>query len=36
MIPTYSGVLITIEKVLWELVEEYQGVRRFFQDLVEG
>jgi len=36
MIPTYGGVLSTIEKALQELVEEYQGVRRFLQDLVEG
>jgi len=36
MIPTYGGVLNAIEKVLWELVEEYQRVRRSFQDLMEG
>ena len=36
MIPTYGGVLSTIEKVLWKLVEEYQEVRKFLQDLVEG
>ena len=36
MIPTYGGVLSAIEKVLWELVEEYQGVRKSLQDLVEG
>ena len=35
MIPTYGGVLSTIEKVLWKLVEEYQEVRKFLQDLVE-
>ena len=28
MIPTYGRVLSAIEKVLWELVEEYQGVGR--------
>ena len=36
MIPTYGGVLSAIEKTLWELVEEYQGVRKSFWDLVEG
>ena len=36
MIPTYGGVLSTIEKALWELVEEYQGARKSLQDLVEG
>jgi len=36
MIPTYGGVLSTIEKALWELVEEYQGVGRSLWDLVEG
>ena len=36
MIPTYGGVLSTIEKALRELVEEYQGVRKSLQDLVEG
>ena len=36
MIPTYSRVLSTIEKVLWELVEEYRGVRKSLWDLVEG
>ena len=34
MIPTYGEVLSTIEKALWELVEEYQGVRKSLQDLV--
>jgi len=34
MIPTYGGVLSTIEKALRELVEEYQGVRKSLQDLV--
>ena len=28
MIPTYGRVLSTIEKALWELVEEYQGAGR--------
>ena len=36
MIPTYGGVLSAIEQALWELVEEYQGVRRSLWDLVEG
>jgi len=36
MIPTYSGVLSAIEKVLQELVEEYQGVGKSLWDLVEG
>jgi len=36
MIPTYDRILNAIEKALWELVEEYQEVRRSLQDLVEG
>jgi len=36
MIPTYGRVLSAIEKTLWELVEEYRGVGKSFQDLVEG
>ena len=36
MIPTYGRVLSVIEKTLRELVEEYQGVRKSLQDLVEG
>ena len=36
MIPTYGGVLSTIEKALWELVEEYQGVRKSLWNLMEG
>jgi len=36
MILTYGGVLSAIEKALQELVEEYQGVRKFFQNLVES
>ena len=36
MILTYDGVLSVIEKALWKLVEEYQGVRRSLWDLVEG
>jgi len=36
MIPTYSGVLSAIEKALWKLVEEYQGVGKSLWDLVEG
>jgi len=36
MIPTYGGVLSAIEKVLWKLVEEYRGVGKSLQNLVEG
>jgi len=36
MTPTYGRVLSAIEKALWELMEEYQGVRKSLQDLVEG
>ena len=36
MIPTYGGVLSAIEKALQELMEEYWGVGKFLQDLVEG
>ena len=36
MIPTYDGVLSAIEKALRELVEEYRGVGKSLQDLVEG
>ena len=36
MIPTYGGALSAIEKVLWKLVEEYWGVGKSLQDLVEG
>jgi len=36
MISTYGGVLSVIEKVLWELMEEYWGVGKSFWDLVEG
>jgi len=36
MIPTYGGVLSAIEKVLWNLVEEYWGMGKSFWDLVEG
>ena len=36
MIPTYGGVLSAIEKALRKLVEEYRGVRKSLQDLVEG
>ena len=36
MIPTYGRVLSTIEKALWELVEEYRGVGKSLWDLVEG
>ena len=36
MISIYGKVLSTIEKTLQELMEEYQGVGKFLQDLVEG
>ena len=36
MILTYGGVLSAIEKALQELVEEYQGVRKSLQNLVES
>ena len=36
MIPTYGRVLSAIEKALWKLVEEYQGVRKSLWDLVKG
>jgi len=36
MISTYGGVLSVIKKVLQELVEEYQGVKKSLWDLVEG
>ena len=36
MISTYGGVLSAIEKILWELVEEYWGVGKSLQILVEG
>ena len=36
MIPTYGGVLSAIEKALQELVEEYRGVGKSLQNLVEG
>ena len=36
MIPTYGGILSAIEKALQKLVEEYQGVGKSLQDLVEG
>ena len=35
MIPTYGRVLSAIEKALWELMEEYRGVRKSLRDLVE-
>ena len=35
MILTYSRVLSIIKKALWELMEEYQGVGKFLQDLEE-
>ena len=28
MIPTYGMVLSAIEKALWELVEEYWGIKK--------
>jgi len=36
MIPTYGGVLSTIEEALRELVAEYRGVGKSLRDLVEG
>ena len=36
MIPTYGKILSVIEEVLWDLVEEYQGIGKSLQDLVEG
>jgi len=36
MIPTHGKVLSAIEKALQELMEKYQGVRKFLWDLVEG
>jgi len=36
MIPTYGRVLNAIEKALWELMEEYQGVGKSLQNLVES
>jgi len=36
MIPTYSRVLSAIEKAFWELMEEYQDIRKSLWNLVEG
>ena len=36
MIPTYGRVLSAIEKVLCELMEKYQGVRKSLRNLVES
>ena len=36
MIPTYGEVLSAIKKALQELIEEYWGVGKSFQDLVES
>jgi len=36
MIPTYGVVLSAIKKALRELIEEYRGVGKSLQDLVEG
>jgi len=36
MISTYGGVLSVIEKILQKLMEEYRGVGKSLQDLVEG
>jgi len=36
MILTYGRVLSTTEKALQELMEEYRGVGKFLQDLVES
>jgi len=36
MAPTYGRVLSAIENAFYDLVEEYQSIRKFLQDLVEG
>ena len=36
MISTYDEILSTIKKIFWELVEEYWGVRKSLQNLVES
>jgi len=36
MIPIYSRVLSAIEKMLWELIEEYHDIRKSLWDLIEG
>ena len=36
MISTYGRVLSAIEKALQELVEEYRGIGKSLQNLVEG
>jgi len=36
MISTYGEVLSAIEKAFQELMEEYQGVGKSLQDLMEG
>lgn len=36
MIPIYSQVISAIKKVHQNLMEEYQGIGKFLQDLVEG
>jgi len=36
MVSTYGEMLSAIEKVLWDLIEEYWGIGKFLQDLVEG
>ena len=36
MIPTYSRVLSSIKKALWEIVEEYHRVRKSLRNLVKG
>jgi len=36
MIPTYSRILSAIKKVLQELMEEYQEVKKSLWDLIEG
>ena len=35
MISIYSRVLSAIEKALWEVMEEHQGIVKSLQDLVE-
>jgi len=36
MISTYTKVLNAIEKILQELIKEYQGIGKFLSDLVKG
>jgi len=36
LVPTYNGILSSIQQVFQELVEKYYGIGKFFWDLVEG